>query len=134
MTDRPGLDFSFSGLKTYALNTVQSLAPLTQQDIADVSSAFEIAVDTLVIKCRRAIEQTEAKQLIIAGGVSANQRLRAELEAKLAAEVIYAPLDCCTDNGAMIAYAGALRLQTEARENLSIHTRPRWPMTELMPI
>ena len=135
MTDRPGLNFSFSGLKTYALNTVQSLAPLTQQDIADVSSAFEIAaVDTLVIKCRRAIEQTGAKQLIIAGGVSANQRLRAELEEKLAAEVVYAPLDLCTDNGAMIAYAGALRLQTGARENLSIHTRPRWPMTELTPI
>ena len=135
MTDRPGLDFSFSGLKTYALNTVQSLAPINQQDIADVSAAFEIAaVDTLVIKCRRAIEQTGATQLIIAGGVSANKRLRAELEEKLRAEVVYAPLDLCTDNGAMIAYAGTLRLQSGSRETLGIHTRPRWPITELTPI
>ena len=132
MTDRPGLDFSFSGLKTYALNTVQSLGPLSKQDIADVSAAFEIAaVDTLVIKCRRAIEQTGAQQLVIAGGVSANTRLRAELTAKLTTEIVYAPLALCTDNGAMIAYAGALRMLGGAQENLSINTRPRWPMTEL---
>lgn len=132
MTDRPGLDFSFSGLKTYALNTVQSLGTLSKQDIADVSAAFEIAaVDTLVIKCRRAIEQTDAQQLVIAGGVSANTRLRAELTAKLTTEIVYAPLALCTDNGAMIAYAGALRMLGGAQENLSINTRPRWPMTEL---
>ena len=132
MTDRPGLDFSFSGLKTYTLNTVQSLGPLSKQDIADVSAAFEIAaVDTLVIKCRRAIEQTGAQQLVIAGGVSANTRLRAELTDKLTAEIVYAPLALCTDNGAMIAYAGALRMLGGAQENLSINTRPRWPMTEL---
>lgn len=132
MTDRPGLDFSFSGLKTYALNTVQSLGTLSKQDIADVSAAFEIAaVDTLVIKCRRAIEQTGAQQLVIAGGVSANTRLRAELTAKLTTEIVYAPLELCTDNGAMIAYAGALRMLGGAQENLSINTRPRWPMTEL---
>ena len=132
MTDRPGLDFSFSGLKTYALNTVQSLGTLSKQDIADVSAAFEIAaVDTLVIKCRRAIEQTGAQQLVIAGGVSANTRLRAELTAKLTTEIVYAPLALCTDNGAMIAYAGALRMLGGAQENLSINTRPRWPMTEL---
>ncbi len=135
MTDRPGLDFSFSGLKTYALNTVQRLAPLSPQDIADVSAAFEIAaVDTLVIKCKRAMEQTGATQLVIAGGVSANKRLRAELEERLAAEIVYAPLDLCTDNGAMIAYAGALRMLGGATENLSIDTRPRWPMTELVAI
>ena len=132
MTDRPGLDFSFSGLKTYALNTVQSLGTLSKQDIADVSAAFEIAaVDTLVIKCRRAIEQTGAQQLVIAGGVSANTRSRAELTAKLTTEIVYAPLALCTDNGAMIAYAGALRMLGGAQENLSINTRPRWPMTEL---
>ena len=135
MTDRPGLDFSFSGLKTYALNTVQSLDTLSEQDIADVSVAFEIAaVDTLVIKCRRAIEQTGARQLVIAGGVSANTRLRAELTDNLTAEIVYAPLALCTDNGAMIAYAGALRMLGGAEENLSIETRPRWPMTELPPI
>lgn len=135
MTDRPGLDFSFSGLKTYALNTVQSLDTLSEQDIADVSVAFEIAaVDTLVIKCRRAIEQTGARQLVIAGGVSANTRLRAELTDNLTAEIVYAPLALCTDNGAMIAYAGAMRMLGGAEENLSIETRPRWPMTELPPI
>ena len=135
MTDRPGLDFSFSGLKTYALNTVQSLDTLSEQDIADVSVAFEIAaVDTLVIKCRRAIEQTGARQLVIAGGVSANTRLRAELTDNLTAEIVYAPLALCTDNGAMIAYAGALRMLGGAEENLSIETRPRWPMTALPPI
>jgi N6-L-threonylcarbamoyladenine synthase len=132
MTDRPGLDFSFSGLKTYALNTVQSLGTLSEQDIADVSVAFEIAaVDTLVIKCRRAIEQSGAQQLVIAGGVSANTRLRQELTDKLQAEIVYAPLTLCTDNGAMIAYAGALRMLGGAQEDLSINTRPRWPMTEL---
>ena len=132
MTDRPGLDFSFSGLKTYALNTVQSLGTLSEQDIADVSAAFEIAaVETLVIKCRRAIEQTGAQQLVIAGGVSANTRLRAELTDKLTAEIVYAPLALCTDNGAMIAYAGALRMLSGAHEDLAINTRPRWPMTEL---
>ena len=132
MTDRPGLDFSFSGLKTYALNTVQSLGTLSEQDIADVSVAFEIAaVDTLVIKCRRAIEQSGAQQLVIAGGVSANIRLRQELTDKLQAEIVYAPLALCTDNGAMIAYAGALRMLGGAQEDLSINTRPRWPMTEL---
>ena len=132
MTDRPGLDFSFSGLKTYALNTVQSLGTLSEQDIADVSVAFEIAaVDTLVIKCRRAIEQSGAQQLVIAGGVSANTRLRQELTDKLQAEIVYAPLALCTDNGAMIAYAGALRMLGGAQEDLSINTRPRWPMTEL---
>ena len=132
MTDRPGLDFSFSGLKTYALNTVQSLGTLSEQDIADVSVAFEIAaVDTLVIKCRRAIEQSGAQQLVIAGGASANTRLRQELTDKLQAEIVYAPLALCTDNGAMIAYAGALRMLGGAQEDLSINTRPRWPMTEL---
>jgi N6-L-threonylcarbamoyladenine synthase len=132
MTDRPGLDFSFSGLKTYALNTVQSLGTLSEQDIADVSVAFEIAaVDTLVIKCRRAIEQSGAQQLVIAGGVSANTRLRQELTDKLQAEIVYAPLALCTDNGAMIAYAGTLRMLGGAQEDLSINTRPRWPMTEL---
>jgi N6-L-threonylcarbamoyladenine synthase len=85
----------------------------------------------LVIKCRRAIEQTGAQQLVIAGGVSANTRLRAELTDKLTAEIVYAPLALCTDNGAMIAYAGALRILGGAQENLSINTRPRWPMTEL---
>ncbi|HCL39023.1 MAG TPA: tRNA (adenosine(37)-N6)-threonylcarbamoyltransferase complex transferase subunit TsaD, partial [Marinobacter hydrocarbonoclasticus] len=118
MTDRPGLDFSFSGLKTFTLNTVNDAkdkGTLDEQVKADIALAFEAAVvDTLVIKCRRALEQTGCKRLVIAGGVSANKRLRASLEAmaeKLRGSVFYARPEFCTDNGAMIAYAGAQRLK-----------------------
>jgi N6-L-threonylcarbamoyladenine synthase len=132
MTDRPGLDFSFSGLKTFALNTVHNHSPLTEQDKADIALAFELAaVDTLTIKCRRAIEQTRVKHLVIAGGVSANTRLREQLSSSLNAQVIYAPLNLCTDNGAMVAYAGALRLTAGQRSDLGIITRARWPMDQL---
>jgi N6-L-threonylcarbamoyladenine synthase len=135
MTDRPGLDFSFSGLKTFALNTVHNNSPLSEQDKADIALAFELAaVDTLTIKCKRAIEQTKAKHLVIAGGVSANTRLREKLSSNLSAEVIYAPLELCTDNGAMIAYAGALRLAAGQRSDLGIMTKARWPMDQLEPI
>ncbi|MGA1677703.1 MAG: tRNA (adenosine(37)-N6)-threonylcarbamoyltransferase complex transferase subunit TsaD [Pseudomonadales bacterium] len=134
MTDRPGLDFSFSGLKTYTLNTVQGIAPLTEQDQADIAQAFEEAVvDTLYIKCRRALEETQAAHLVVAGGVSANVKLRAKLDQSLNATVHYAPLRLCTDNGAMIAYAGCLRLSAGAHEPLVIRARARWPMTELSP-
>jgi len=132
MTDRPGLDFSFSGLKTFALNTVHNNSPLSEQDKADIALAFELAaVDTLTIKCKRAIDQTRVKHLVIAGGVSANTRLREKLSSSLSAQIIYAPLELCTDNGAMIAYAGALRLQAGQRSDLSIITRARWPMDQL---
>ena len=132
MTDRPGLDFSFSGLKTFALNTVHNNSPLSEQDKADIALAFELAaVDTLTIKCKRAIDQTRVKHLVIAGGVSANTRLREKLSSSLSAQVIYAPLELCTDNGAMVAYAGALRLQAGQRSDLSIITRARWPMDQL---
>jgi N6-L-threonylcarbamoyladenine synthase len=135
MTDRPGLDFSFSGLKTYTLNTVSAHQPLSDQDVADIAVAFEQAVvDTLFIKCRRAVEQTGIRDLIMAGGVSANQALRQRLEHDLDAHVHYAPNALCTDNGAMIAYAGALRLLGGEQAELSINTRPRWPMFELAPI
>ncbi|MBX3705051.1 MAG: tRNA (adenosine(37)-N6)-threonylcarbamoyltransferase complex transferase subunit TsaD [Pseudomonadales bacterium] len=137
MTDRPGLDFSFSGLKTFTLNTIASIAeqqPLTDQDRADVARAFEDAVvDTLFIKCRRAVEQTGVRHLVMAGGVSANLRLRARLEHDLDATVHYAPPRLCTDNGAMIAYAGCQRLLRGEREPLAIAIRARWPMTELEP-
>jgi N6-L-threonylcarbamoyladenine synthase len=135
MTDRPGLDFSFSGLKTYTLNTVADLSPLTDQDIADIAVAFEDAVvDTLFIKCRRAVEQTGIAHLVMAGGVSANVKLRQKLDDDLAARVYYAPNHLCTDNGAMIAYAGCMRLQSGQRAPLAINTRPRWPMFELPPL
>ena len=135
MTDRPGLDFSFSGLKTYTLNTVRSIDPLSDQDKADIARAFEDAVvDTLTIKCRRALDATSVDDLVVAGGVSANTRLRAALEERLDANVHYAPLALCTDNGAMIAFAGYQRLAAGQRAPLAIRTHARWPMDELPPL
>ena len=134
MTDRPGLDFSFSGLKTFAANTITA-NPQDDQTRADIAFAFqEAVVDTLMIKCRRALQQTGLKRLVIAGGVSENTRLRERLEADLAkirAAVYYAEPALCTDNGAMIAFAGYQRLKAGQQDGLSVTTTPRWPMTEL---
>jgi N6-L-threonylcarbamoyladenine synthase len=134
MTDRPGLDFSFSGLKTFALNTWRGSGQ-SEQDRADIACAFEEAVvDTMVIKCRRAVAQTGLKTLVIAGGVGANRRLRERLGELMAAEggrVCYPRLEFCTDNGAMIAYAGYRRLQAGQHESLSIKAMPRWSLEEL---
>lgn len=134
MTDRPGLDFSFSGLKTFALNTMHA-NELDDQTRADISLAFETAVvDTLAIKCKRALKQTGLHRLVIAGGVSANQHLRsrlAELCVLEHAEVFYPRLAFCTDNGAMIAFAGCQRLLAGEREGLGFSARARWPMGEL---
>jgi N6-L-threonylcarbamoyladenine synthase len=138
MTDRPGLDFSFSGLKTFALTTInQHAGPHglpDPQTSADIAHAFqEAVVDTLAIKCRRAIEQTGLRQLVIAGGVSANRRLRERLQEALAgkAQVFYARPAFCTDNGAMIAYAGCQRLLAGQCEPLEIQARARWPLDTL---
>lgn len=137
MTDRPGLDFSFSGLKTYCKNTLRDCGGefATNQDRADIARAFEEAVvDTLVLKCRRAMKETGAERLVVAGGVSANKRLRARLDEtmeKQGASVYYPSLEYCTDNGAMIAYAGALRLAAGEQEELPIRVRARWPLAEL---
>jgi N6-L-threonylcarbamoyladenine synthase len=134
MTDRPGLDFSFSGLKTYTLNTVKAHKPLSDQDRADIARAFEDAVvDTLFIKCRRAIEQTGVHHLVMAGGVAANLRLREKLTHALDASVYFPQPSLCTDNGAMVAHAGCLRLQGGDRTELAITARARWPITELAP-
>ncbi|MGY2797507.1 N6-L-threonylcarbamoyladenine synthase [Ewingella americana] len=137
MTDRPGLDFSFSGLKTFAANTVRANDD-SPQTHADIARAFEDAVvDTLAIKCKRALEQTGFKRLVMAGGVSANRTLRAklgEMMTKRGGEVFYARPEFCTDNGAMIAYAGMVRLQTSATQDLSVSVRPRWPLAELPPV
>ena len=139
MTDRPGLDFSFSGLKTYTLNTIaehrgDDVLP-DRQTMADIACAFqEAVVDTLAIKCRRALEQTGLTTLVIAGGVSANSRLREKLGDSLArvnGRVFYARHEFCTDNGAMIAYAGCCRLMAGQQEDLAIRTLPRWPMDTL---
>lgn len=134
MTDRPGLDFSFSGLKTFAANTIREQGK-DEQTQADIARAFEDAVvDTLAIKCRRALDDTGFKRLVIAGGVSANLTLRerlAEVMAKRGGEVFYARPEFCTDNGAMIAYAGAIRLQQGGTTSLGVTVRPRWPLAEL---
>ncbi|MGL4860811.1 MAG: tRNA (adenosine(37)-N6)-threonylcarbamoyltransferase complex transferase subunit TsaD [Enterobacteriaceae bacterium] len=139
MVDRPGLDFSFSGLKTFAANTIHanshSDSMPDQQTRADIALAFEEAVvDTLAIKCRRALEKTGFNRLVIAGGVSANQRLRQALQEmvdKRQSQLFYARPEFCTDNGAMIAYAGLLRLQGGSSQDLRVMVRPRWPLVEL---
>jgi len=138
MVDRPGLQFSFSGLKTFTLNTVNAAKEEQRFDDAErarIALAFEDAVvDTLMIKCRRALEQTGYKRLVIAGGVSANVSLRETLkkmEAKTGAQVYYARQKYCTDNGAMIAYAGAQRLLAGQASEGSAKVKPRWPMDEL---
>ena len=134
MTDRPGLDFSFSGLKTFAANTIRNNDD-DEQTRADIARAFEDAVvDTLMIKCRRALEQTGFKRLVMAGGVSANRTLRAklaEMMTKRGGEVFYARPEFCTDNGAMIVYVGMVRLRSGAKADLGVTVRPRWPLAEL---
>jgi N6-L-threonylcarbamoyladenine synthase len=137
MTDRPGLDFSFSGLKTFTLNTFND-SDKTEQDKADIALAFQTAVsETLTIKCRRALQQTGLKRLVIAGGVSANKQIRAALLAmtvKEQATVHFPRLKFCTDNGAMIAYAGCQRLLAGQQESLEIFAKPRWALEQLSPI
>ena len=135
MTNKPGLNFSFSGLKTFAMNTVNSFKRPQAQDRADIAAAFqEAVVDTIRIKCERALTATGLNTLVMAGGVSANLELRARLEqmaAKKGYRIYYPPHHLCTDNGAMIAYAGYLRQKAGGAEGLAIDVRPRWPMTEL---
>ncbi len=138
MTDRPGLDFSFSGLKTFTLNTTQQCSVdgvVDEQTKADIAAAFqEAVVDTLTLKCRRALRQTGMKRLVIAGGVSANKSLRATLEnmvTKERAEVFYARPEFCTDNGAMIAFAGCQRLMAGQVDDSTLRAVPRWPLESL---
>jgi N6-L-threonylcarbamoyladenine synthase len=135
MINRPGLDFSFSGLKTYALNTVQQNSPLDQTTSAEIAFAFQRAVvDTLRIKCDRALNETGISRLVVAGGVGANLCLRRVLS-KLAKDrggsVYYPPPEYCTDNGAMIAYAGAMRLLAGQRDEAVFDVLPRWSIETL---
>lgn len=132
-----GLDFSFSGMKTAAHNLIKD-TPGSDSDPsirADIAASFQFAVvDTLVKKCVKALKTTGLDQLVIAGGVSANQALRSALESelqKINASVYYAPTELCTDNGAMIAYAGFCRLQQGQADDLSVRCVPRWDMTTL---
>lgn len=141
MTGKPGLAFSFSGLKTAAMIAVREAAgadgSLPEQVRADIAFAFqEAVVETLVIKCQRALLASKAPRLVVAGGVSANTRLRQALDdmaGKGGAQVYYPRPEFCTDNGAMIAYAGYLRLHAGEREVQMRRPRPRWPLEELRP-
>ena len=130
----PGLDFSFSGLKTAVVTAVQN-QPLTPRLVADIAASFEeAAVDVLAIKCEWALEQTGATHLVVAGGVSANRKLRerlTQLSEKLGLRVFFPRPEFSTDNGAMIAYAGYLRLAAGQHEPLSFGARARWPIEEI---
>jgi O-sialoglycoprotein endopeptidase (EC 3.4.24.57) len=136
LVNRPGLDFSFSGLKTQVLLAWQG-SDKSDQTRADIARGFEEAiVDTLAIKCRRALEATGAKRLVIAGGVGANKRLRAQLAEAGAADgfrVYFPRLQFCTDNGAMIALAGAIRLAAGQQQDETIEVFPRWSLETLPP-
>ncbi len=129
MTDRPGLDFSFSGIKTFAANLIQQVNsdPAT---FPDVAASFQKAIiDTLIIKSRRALQQTGLTTLVVSGGVSANQLLREELAMMardLNIQVHFPRLEFCTDNGAMVAYAGLQHLKKSENSNLEINIEPRW--------
>ncbi|MDP4536152.1 tRNA (adenosine(37)-N6)-threonylcarbamoyltransferase complex transferase subunit TsaD [Alkalimonas collagenimarina] len=134
MLDRPGLDFSFSGLKTSAANVIAK-AGRSEQEQADIAASFQQAVvDTLVAKCERALQQTGLTRLVVAGGVSANTSLREQLAAllqKRGGQVFYPRKEFCTDNGAMIAFAGHQRLVAGQQQDLTIAVQPRWPMEQL---
>lgn len=133
------LDFSFSGLKTAVLTVVKNqITNICEQDKANVARAFvDAMVDVLVAKCIAALKQTGLKRLVIAGGVGANRQLRTALNAaaeKRRFRVFYPELEFCTDNGAMIAFAGAMRLQINpdaAKRDYAFNVRPRWPLDEL---
>ena len=139
MTNRPGLDMSLSGLKTPVLTTTREQSSLDDQCVADIALGFELAVtDTLAIKCKRALQQTGRERLVVSGGVGANARLR-ELLRNMCTEngwqVFYPRPELCTDNGAMIAYAGYQRLMLENREDVgtdrSFDVRPRWSLEDI---
>ncbi len=139
MMDQHNLDFSFSGLKTAVLTLTQQLgvsgAGNSDQDKADIAAGFQEAiVDVLTAKCERAIEATAMSQLVVAGGVGANRRLRDRID--LAGKtrgfrVFYPPIELCTDNGAMIAFAGAMRIEQGQTGALAFNAQPRWELDSL---
>jgi N6-L-threonylcarbamoyladenine synthase len=137
MTDRPGLDFSFSGLKTHTRNLWIN-GEKDETTRADIAAGFQKAVvDTLTIKCRRAMQQTRAQTLVVAGGVGANLALRHGLQQagrKYGWNVAYPRLEFCTDNGAMIAYAGYIRLSAGQNTGTSLQAFARWPLDQLPPL
>lgn len=136
MLNSGDLNFSFSGLKTAVLTLSSQHQPLNEQTRADIAHAFqEAAVEVLSSKCTSALKQTMLKRLVVSGGVGANRRLRAELDQaakKNGFRVFYPRLEFCTDNGAMIAFAGAMRLKHAQPGNHAFSVRPRWDLSELV--
>ncbi|RNF82894.1 tRNA (adenosine(37)-N6)-threonylcarbamoyltransferase complex transferase subunit TsaD [Montanilutibacter psychrotolerans] len=134
MTNRPGLDFSFSGLKTQVLLAWRD-SEQSDEARADIARGFEDAVvDTLAIKCERALDEAGCETLVVAGGVGANKRLRAKLAdmaQRRGGRVCFPRPAFCTDNGAMIAFAGALRLLAGQHEDAAVRVTPRWDMATL---
>lgn len=137
MTDKPGLNMSFSGLKTFAANTIRAEAD-DVQTCANIAYAFqEAVVDTLLIKCRRALKQTGLTRIVMAGGVAANSMLRkgfAEASKQDKFEIFYPSFEYCTDNGAMIAYAGCQRLMVGQTTPVDSKALPRWSLESLPPV
>ena len=137
MIDRPGLDFSFSGLKTAVRNVIVKEIQTDLRNAAIARAFSEAVIDTLRIKCVRALKQTGLKRLVVAGGVSANQALRTtmiEQCEEIGVDVSFPPLRYATDNGAMIAYAGYQRLKAGERDRENVRIRPRWPLDQLAPL
>ena len=142
MTDRAGLDFSFSGLKTAVLTTWQQAQRERSQELeqvkADICASFELAVcDVLMIKLKRALEQEKLNRIVVAGGVSANQRIRStlnQLMSSRAGHAFFPRPEFCTDNGAMIAFAGFKRIEAGEDSSLDFSARARWPLSEMTPI
>src|SRR5690606_24914530 len=132
------LDFSFSGLKTAVRLQAEALAPLDEQDVNDIAASFQAAVtDIVATRARQALERFRMElpdaqpQLVVAGGVAANQAIAAALQAVAAtagARLVVPPIALCTDNGAMVAWAGAERLALGADDRLDVVARPRWPL------
>jgi N6-L-threonylcarbamoyladenine synthase len=137
MLDRPGLEFSFSGLKTAVLTAVRE-RELDDRRKADIAhAAQEAIVETLVAKSLRALEQTGLNVLVVSGGVSANRLLRERMTqeaTRRGARVFYPRIEFCTDNAAMIAVAGLARLEAGQKEGLGIQARARWPLSSLTPV
>jgi len=142
MLDQDNLDFSFSGLKTAVLTLTEQLGgdptEVSERDKADIAASFQEAiVDVLAARCARGITQTGMSQLVVAGGVGANQRLRKRIDLageKAGFRVFYPPVELCTDNGAMIAFAGAMRIGQGTRGALPFNVRPRWELGSLAAI
>jgi N6-L-threonylcarbamoyladenine synthase len=137
MLDRPGLEFSFSGLKTAVVHALRD-REITDSLRADVAEAVQLSiVETLTVKALRALEETGLDTLVVSGGVSANRALRerlAEATRREGARVYYPRIEFCTDNAAMIAVAGLARLKAGQHDDLAIHARARWPLESLQPV